>query len=153
MVTPRRVSARVIEKNVGAAGRPVVMRLFYVETLTGGTWAVRREDEGHARDNLGNPVTIEIRCEDDQFAYFAKCEDHEHYTCVHDSVCPEDEECEATGLVLFDNAVLAMVGALIEYEVGDARTVTRKRLLEDNATSLTALRPLIDRYCEIRGLS
>ena len=60
--------ATIITRDIGAAGRPPVIRPFFVDEA-GDKWAVPRDDERRALARVGTTVDIEIRCLDDQFAY------------------------------------------------------------------------------------
>lgn len=60
--------ATIITRDIGALGRPPVIRPFFADE-SGGYWAVPRDDERRALARVGSTVDIEIRCLDDQFAY------------------------------------------------------------------------------------
>lgn len=65
---PTRTRAIIVVRNVGATGRPAIMRPFY-ECVDGSRWAVPRTHERTALQREGQAVMIEIRSPDDQFAY------------------------------------------------------------------------------------
>ena len=60
--------ATIICRDIGALGRPPVIKPFYLDEYGTG-WAVPRDHEHRALSRLGETVTIEIYCLDDQFAY------------------------------------------------------------------------------------